>query len=325
MLQVYIIRRLAQLPPTLVVISIVVFIAVRMLPGDTALLLSLNHQTGQEATSIAQAEIDELRSSLGLNDPWHIQYVRWSRDMLTLDLGRSPISGRDILSEILRKAPVTLELASFATLFALVPGLPAGIVSAVKRDTRTDYLIRIVSLAGVALPHFWLGTIIILVGLILFTWAPPIEYMDFTRSPIDHLTQLSIPAVILGYSAGAIVARVTRSSLLEVLGEDYIRTARAKGLKTSTILHRHALRNALLPVVTITGLVFTGLISGSIIMEQLFGLPGLGLYLLDGIRLRDYGVIQALVLLFSISIMLINLVVDISYVLIDPRISRTLK
>jgi peptide/nickel transport system permease protein len=323
-LQVYIIRRLAQLPPTLIAISIIAFIAVRMLPGDTALLLSLNHQAGQEITSTAQAEIDELRSSLGLNDPWHVQYVRWSRDMLTLDLGRSPISGRDILSEILRKAPVTLELAGFATLLALVTGLPAGIISAVRRDTWADYLIRIFSLAGVALPHFWLGTIIILVGLIFFTWAPPIEYMNLSRSPIDHLTQLSIPAVILGYSAGAIVARVTRSSLLEVLGEDYIRTAYAKGLSPRTILHRHALRNALLPVVTITGLIFTGLISGSIIMEQMFGLPGLGLYLLDGIRLRDYGVIQALVILFSIFIMLINLVVDISYVLIDPRIIRTL-
>ena len=147
--------------------------------------------------------------------------------------------------------------------------------------------------------------------------------MNLSHAPIDHLTQLSIPAVILGYSAGSIVARVTRSSLLEVLGEDYIRTAHAKGLRPKTILLRHALRNAILPVVTITGLVFTGLISGSVIMEQVFNLPGLGLYLLDGIRLRDYGVIQALVLLFAVSIMLVNLAVDMSYALIDPRISNT--
>ena len=314
----YLGRRLLHLVPTLALVSLLTFLALRVLPGDAAILMVAGG--GETSTAVAEEELGELRASLGLDAPWPLQYGRWLGDVLTLDMGRSLVSGRDVWGDVARKLPVTVELAALATLVALLVGLPAGVFSALRQDTWGDYIVRVVALGGISLPHFWLATLVLLAGLLFFSWIPPVEYVGLFDDPLANLSQLVWPALVLGYSGGAIVARMTRSALLEVLRQDYIRTARAKGLPEAAVVRRHALSNALLPVVTVVGLLLATLVTGAIIMEQVFALPGLGLYLLDGVRQRDYVVVQSVVLLFTLSVLLINLAVDAAYAWLDPRI-----
>ncbi len=316
----YLGHRLLHLLPTLALVSLLTFLALRVLPGDAAILMVVGGGPSEASTSVAQEELGQLRASLGLDAPWPLQYGRWLGDVLTLDMGRSLVSGRDVWGDVARKLPVTVELAALATLVALLVGLPAGLFSALRQDTWGDYVVRVLALGGISLPHFWLATLVLLAGLFFFAWTPPVEYVGLFQDPLANLSQLLWPALVLGYSGGAIVARMTRSSLLEVLRQDYIRTARAKGLPEAAVVRRHALSNALLPVVTVVGLLLATLVTGAIIMEQVFALPGLGLYLLDGVRQRDYVVVQSVVLLFTLAVLLINLTVDAAYAWLDPRI-----
>ena len=316
----YLGHRLLHLLPTLALVSLLTFLALRVLPGDAAILMVAGGGPSEASTSVAQEELGQLRASLGLDAPWPLQYGRWLGDVLTLDMGRSLVSGREVWGDVARKLPVTVELAALATLVALLVGLPAGLFSALRQDTWGDYVVRVLALGGISLPHFWLATLVLLAGLFFFAWIPPVEYVGLFQDPLANLSQLLWPALVLGYSGGAIVARMTRSSLLEVLRQDYIRTARAKGLPEAAVVRRHALSNALLPVVTVVGLLLATLVTGAIIMEQVFALPGLGLYLLDGVRQRDYVVVQSVVLLFTLAVLLINLTVDAAYAWLDPRI-----
>ena len=316
----YLGHRLLHLLPTLALVSLLTFLALRVLPGDAAILMVAGGGPSEASTNVAQEELGQLRASLGLDAPWPLQYGRWLGDVLTLDMGRSLVSGRDVWGDVARKLPVTVELAALATLVALLVGLPAGLFSALRQDTWGDYVVRVLALGGISLPHFWLATLVLLAGLFFFAWTPPVEYVGLFQDPLANLSQLLWPALVLGYSGGAIVARMTRSALLEVLRQDYIRTARAKGLPEAAVVRRHALSNALLPVVTVVGLLLATLVTGAIIMEQVFALPGLGLYLLDGVRQRDYVVVQSVVLLFTLAVLLINLTVDAAYAWLDPRI-----
>lgn len=315
-------RRLLQVILTLVLVSLAIFFLLRILPGDVALLVVTGGPGGFEGSTISASdeELKGIRESLGIEGPLFLQYLGWIRDLSTLDLGNSLVNHRPVADELLRRIPVTLELAVLTIILAIAMGIPLGIISALNRETWVDYLVRIFALTGLSIPNFWLATLFFMVGLYYFKWIPPIEYTNPLKDPLANLSQLIWPALVLSYSSGAIVIRMTRSSLLEVLRQDYIRTAKAKGLGQTILVMRHALRNAMLPVVTIVGLIFVTLLGGAVIMEQIFVLPGLGLMLLDGIRSRDFAVIQPLVLLFSIGIVSVNLFVDLLYAWLDPRI-----
>ena len=318
----YLARRLLQVIPTLLLVSFAIFFLLRVLPGDVALLVATGGTGGLEgsAARVAEEELVEVRESLGLDSPLPLQYLRWMKKLITLDWGESLVNHRPVGQEVLRRLPVTLELAAMTTILAVVVGVPLGIVSAVRRDTWADYLVRLLALGGLSVPNFWLATLLLMGGLHYFQWIPAIGYVGLMDDPLTNLSQLIWPALVLAYSAGAIISRMTRSALLEVLRQDYIRTARAKGLGGRVLLLRHALKNAMLPVVTVIGLLFVTLAGGAVIMEQIFALPGLGLLLLDGVRSRDYAVVQPLVLLFALGVVLVNLAVDLLYAWLDPRI-----
>jgi peptide/nickel transport system permease protein len=321
-MQHYLARRLLQFIPTLVLVSLLIFLVLRVLPGDVATLVATGGAGAPETGSLRaeREQIQEIRTSLGLNDPLPAQYLRWLKGTATLDWGESLVSRRPVWPEVRRRLPVTLELAALTTLIAIALGVPLGIIAALRRETWLDYLVRLVALGGLSVPNFWLATLILLGGLTFFSWTPRLEYVSLWDRPLANLGQLLLPALVLAYSAAAIISRMTRSALLEVLGQDYIRTARAKGLGEQGVLYGHALKNALLPVVTVAGILFVTLAGGSVIMEQIFVLPGVGLLLLDGVRFRDYAVVQAVVLLFALGVLLVNLAVDMAYAWLDPRI-----
>ena len=318
----YIVRRLLQLIPTLFLVSLIIFFVMRVLPGDVAMLVVTGGSGAPEAGAarIQDRDLQEIRDQLGLNDPLWKQYLSWMGGMVTMDWGESLVAGRPVLRDVLRRLPVTLELAVLTSMVAVAAGVPLGIVSALRRGSWTDYAVRLVALGGLSVPNFWLATLFLLAGVSLFGWIPSVVHVRFLEDPLGNLAQVIWPALVLGYSAAAIISRMTRSALLEALSQDYIRTARAKGLPEARVVLRHALKNALLPVVTIIGVLFVTLVGGAVIMEHIFGLPGLGLYLLDGVRYRDYAVVQPLVLLFALGVLLVNLVVDVMYAWLDPRI-----
>jgi peptide/nickel transport system permease protein len=321
-MQIFFARRLLQVALTLFLVSLTVFFLLRILPGDVALLIVTGGTSGFEGgtVGVSDQELGEIRESLGIDGPLFMQYLEWIRNLGTLDLGNSLVNHRPVGTELLRRIPVTLELAVLTMILAMAMGIPLGIISAINRDTWVDYLVRFLALTGLSVPNFWLATLLLMVGLYYFRWIPPIGYTSLFKDPLANLSQVIWPALVLSYSAGAIISRMTRSSLLEVLRQEYIRTAKAKGLGQGLLIMRHALKNAMLPVVTVVGLIFVTLLSGAVIMEQIFMLPGLGLMLLDGIRSRDFAVIQPLVLLFSIGIVSVNLFVDLLYAWLDPRI-----
>ena len=318
----YLVHRLLQLIPTLLLVSLIVFAIMRVLPGDVAMLVATGGTGTVDASSaqIRDEDLREIREQLGLNDPLWRQYLTWMWGIVTLDWGDSLVAGRPVGKDVLGRLPVTLELAVLTSLVAVLAGVPLGIVSATRRGTWADYSVRLLALGGLSVPNFWLATLLLMAGLSFFGWIPRVEYVGLFQDPVANLGQLIWPALVLGYSGAAIISRMTRSALLDALGQDYIRTAWAKGLRQRQVLYRHALKNALLPVVTVIGLLFVTLAAGSVIMEQIFVLPGLGLYLLDGVRFRDYAVVQTLVLLFAVGVLLINLAVDLAYAWLDPRI-----
>ncbi|RMF89473.1 MAG: ABC transporter permease [Nitrospinota bacterium] len=313
----YLVRRVIQMVPVLVGISVVVFLVMRLLPGDVAAMILM----GPEGEAgVREADLIALRQKLGLNDPYLVQYVRWIKEMVLLKGGESLWSGVPVFQEIGQRLPLTVELAGLSLAFSLVIALSSGILSAVWQDTPLDYLLRGLSMVGLSIPNFWLGTLIILALSRLFFWSPPLGYTDFFTDPWTNLQQVIWPVVVLGSSLAAVTSRMTRSAMLEVLREDYIRTARAKGLSGEKVVVRHALRNALLPVITLSAVQLGHLLSGTVIVEMIFTLPGVGRYLVDSIFHRDYPAIQALVTLIAVLFVLLNLLVDLLYAVIDPRI-----
>jgi peptide/nickel transport system permease protein len=313
----YITRRLIFLIPTVLFVSIIIFALMNVLPGDVAQMILI----GPMGEGAARPEdIAKIKEQLGLDRPLPVQYADWIAGVVTLDVGRSLWSNEKVFDELARRLPLSIELAIMATVISIVIAIPSGVISAVRQGSWIDYSTRVLSIAGLSLPNFWVGTMIILFLVYQFAWTPPLGYVSFTEDPWKNFQQLIWPALALGYGQAAIISRMTRSSLLEVLREDYVRTARSKGLAEKTVIVRHAIRNALLPVITLAAIQFGYILGGTVVMETVFSLPGVGRYLVDAIYHRDYPVVQTLVLLFALIFVVMNLIVDITYTKLDPRI-----
>lgn len=313
----YIARRFVLFIPTLLLTTIIVFVLFFLVPGDTALFIL----TGEEgAGAVTEEDIANLRHELGLDRPIHIQYFSWIWGILQGDLGDSIWYKTPVIDELKDKFAVTLQLAIMGIILAFILAVPLGMLSAVKQDTLPDYVCRIISLIGIALPTFWLAILIIYGLAYFFNWLPPLGYATLWEDPFLNLQQLIFPALAIAFHDMAFTARVTRSSMLEVLREDYVRTARSKGLHELSVIGRHALKNAILPVVTVSGYQFARLLGGVIIVETIFVVPGLGRFLIESIIHRDFVVIQAVILLTAAVVLGLNLIIDLLYGILDPRI-----
>ena len=310
----YIIRRLLGAVLVLFMMSLVVFRLVHWLPGD-ALMVKLG-----EAGRIAPDKLQAARAELGIDRPLHEQYLTWLGGVVRGDLGRSLIWDASVASRIREGLPITIELAIIASAVALVIAIPVGVLCAVKQDTPIDYVFRFFSVAGLAIPNYWLAVMALLYFTLWFGWTPPLKYTPFWSDPITNLKTFALPGVILGIGLGASLTRITRSTVLEILRIDFVRTARAKGLAENSVLTRHVMRNALIPIVTLFGLQFTGLLGGSVIMESFFALPGLGGVTVQAVSQRDYTQIQGNALFIGAIAVLMNILVDVSYAWLDPRI-----
>jgi len=310
----YLARRLALSVLVLFGVSILIFTIVRLLPGDV-----IDMMIGTEGSMTANQQ-RIVREQYGLNDAWPVQYVKWLGGILQGNLGKSFRTGQEVLPLIAARLPTTLELAALSVLLSSAIAIPLGVISALSRNGWTDFFARLLGLIGLSVPNFWLATILILVGSFWFRWSPALIYVSPIQDPLSNLQQMLLPTISLAVFLTAIVMRMTRSTVLEVLGEDYVRTAYAKGLREKVVIVRHVLRNALIPVVTIIGLQAGTLLGGVVVIEQLFGLPGLGWTLLNGIYQRDYPVVQGTVLFFALVFALTNLLVDLTYAQLDPRI-----
>ena len=315
----YVANRLIQGALTGVLVSLVIFAILRIAPGDVAMMIALE-MTGGEEDLITEEQLEKIREDVGLNSPIHIQYLSWISGWVTGDWGESMFSSEGIWENFLRKLPVTLELAILSIVLSTVLGLPAGVLMALKRDTWIDYTLRIWSLSGLSIPNFWLATMLLVAGMYIFEWSPQIGFVPFFDDPMGNMSQFFWPAVIVGFSSMVTKARMMRSTMLEVLRQDYIRTAHAKGLSGTMVTYRHAMKNAFIPVITVIGFSIAAIIGGSVIMERIFVLDGIGNMLVEGMNQRDYPVVQSLVLLFSLWIVITNLLVDLSYGWLDPRI-----
>lgn len=309
----YILRRLLQSAALIFAIATLIAIGIRLIPGDPAYVLLGEGQATPERVRL-------LREQLGLEKPVHIQYLEWLGRLARGDLGVSLISRRPIGPDLLQRLPRTLELAAAATFLALVVGLPAGILAAVNRNGPVDLGVSVLALLGVSSPVFVLGTLLVLVFGLYLRLFPATGFVDLTQDPLGHLNRLLLPAITLAAAMAGVIARMARSAMLEVLGEDFLRMARAKGLGEATVIFRHALPNTLIPVVAVVGVQMGSLLGGSVIVEYIFNWPGLSTYLLQGIAQRDYPVVQAVVLTVSTLFILLNLLTDLSYGLLDPRI-----
>lgn len=311
----YIVKRVLLMLPTLLGVAVLIFFLMRVVPGDIVEL-----RFAGESAFAQKENLDKERARLGLDQPLWKQFLAWMWGIVRLDFGTSMWTGAPILEEIKLRAALSFQLAIMATIVAVVLAIPLGVVAALKQDTWVDYVVRIFSIAGLATPSFWLGIVFILLLLIVFKWLPPMVYTPFWSNPWQNLLQLIWPALAVGYRYSAVATRMTRSAMLEVLREDYIRTARAKGLWQKLILSRHALKNAMLPVLTVIALEFAFLMGGLVVTEQVFNLNGLGMLFVESVAHRDYTLTQALVLLVAFVFIFVNFLVDLAYAWIDPRI-----
>lgn len=312
----YLMRRLATFPLVLIGVSIVVFLAIRMVPGD-----SITAMLGTEAGLLTPQQRDALAVYFGIDQPWFIQYWRWLLGLFQGNLGISSTYGRPVLDVILERFPLTLELALLSMVIALVVGMPAGIFAATHNEKLSDLGVRVVAMIGQSTPNFVLALLIIYTLSAGFGVLPAMgEFSPLWQDPLRNLGQLLLPAVTLGFAFAASVTRISRSAMLDVLCDDYVRTARSKGVSARGVIWRHALPNALIPVVTLSGIEFGYLLGGAVIVEQIFALPGLGRMVLDAILQRDYALVQGSVLFIAFNFMIVNLLVDLAYVALDPRI-----
>ncbi len=315
-MQRYVVGRLLLMVPTLIGVTVLTFVIMRAVPGD---IVALRYA----GSNVPQDVIDQERHILGLDKSMPEQFVTWMGDAARLDLGTSLWTGHSVTDEIKIRFGLSIELAVMASLLAILIAIPLGVMAALNQDRWADYIIRIFSIGGLAMPSFWIGILMILVLLTLFRWAPPLTFTPLWEDPGANFAQLILPAIAVGYRYSAVAMRMTRSSVLEVMREDYVRTARAKGLGERLVVVRHALRNSLLPVVTVISLEFAFLIGGLVVTEQVFNLNGLGKLLVDAVAHRDYTLIQALVLLLAAVFVFVNFLVDMLYLALDPRIRYT--
>lgn len=312
----YAARRILALIPTMLFASLIVFLIIRMVPGDVIDLMMSQNDVSADAASR-----DELRKALGMDSSLPVQYLQWMGNIvLKGDLGRSLWQNEPVGQMILSRVPATLSLGVMAMVIALLLALPIGVFSALRQDTRADYLFRSFSILMLAIPSFWLGTMVMVFPSIWWGWSPQVSYTAFSDDPVGHLQQMLVPAVVLGLALSALTMRLTRTMMLEVMRQDYIRTAWAKGLSEPLIVMRHALRNALIPVVTLIGLQAPLILGGAVIIEQIFVLPGMGLLLLDAVNQRDYPLVSGIFFVVGVAVMLINLLVDLSYGWLDPKV-----
>ena len=320
-MRTYIAKRFVLFIPTLLIVTVVVFSILRVIPGDPALLI-LSGEDGED--DFTEAQLAALRHKLGTDRPIIIQYTSWVGNMLKGDFGISYFYEGDLVIDDLKdRIPTTLQLAIMALFLATIMAVPLGVISALKQDTVTDYLTRVLSITGIATPNFWVAIMTIFFLVLFFNWAPPLKYVDPWVDPWTNFQQLIFPALALGTSNMAFITRITRSAMLEVLHEDYIRTARSKGLSEKIVIFRHALRNALLPVVTLSGYEFGRLISGTVIIEVIFLVPGMGRLLITSIFHRDFPMIQATIVMIAVVVLVLNLVLDLCYAWLNPRIRYT--
>ena len=311
----YVLKRVLLMIPTLLGVAVLIFFLMRVVPGDIVEL-----RFAGESAFAQKENLDKERARLGLDQPMWRQFVTWMWGIARFDFGTSMWTGAPIIEEIKLRAALSFQLAVMATIIAVVLAIPLGVVAALKQDTWVDYFVRVFSIAGLATPSFWLGIVFILMLLIVFKWLPPMVYTPFWVDPWQNMLQLIWPALAVGYRYSAVATRMTRSAMLEVLREDYIRTARAKGLWEKLILSRHALKNAMLPVLTVIALEFAFLMGGLVVTEQVFNLNGLGMLFVESVARRDYTLTQALVMLVALVFILVNFTVDLMYAWLDPRI-----
>ena len=311
----YTLHRVLLMIPTLIGVAILVFFMLRIVPGDV-----VEVKLRGDGGNVSQETIEMERKRLGLDKPLVQQFADWMIGVATLNLGNSMWTDRPVIEEIATRLELSLEVAILATIFAILLALPLGTTAALMRDTWVDYLVRIVTIGGLSIPSFWFGMLIMLSLLAMFNWLPPIVFTPIYVDPVANLTQLIWPALAVGYRYCAVTARMIRSSLLEVLNEDYVRTARAKGVYERLVISRHALRNALLPAITVIGLEFAFLIGGLVVTEQVFNLNGIGKLFVQSVARNDFTLIQGMVMLIAVFYVFINLVVDLLYAVFDPRI-----
>ncbi len=310
----YVVNRLWLALLTLLGLTLIVFVFLRVIPGsETTMLLGSD-------TSSSPQQVAELRHDLGLDRPIPVQYGDWIWGILRGDLGNSLFTGRPVTSEIVHRVPTSAELAVLALILAALVGVPAGVASALRRDQAADHVIRLMSIVGLAVPSFWLGTMVMVYGAQWFNWIPPVSYTSPFESPLRNFTQFIVPAAIVGLALAASLTRMTRSAVLEVVQEDYVRTARAKGLGGWQVLGRHIMRNSLIPVITLYGVQVGYVVAGTVLVEAVFSLPGLGRLILDSITRKDYPVVQGIILFYGTLIVFVNLAVDLIYVVVDPRL-----
>ena len=312
MLRRYLVKRLFVAIPSLVIASLIVFTLPRLIPGDVVALML-------EEKAYAK-DLEELRAKLGLDRPIYVQYVRWLGSIALGDLGESLWTRRPVIEELGRRLPVSLELGFVAVVTAIVIAVPVGVISAVRQDTVQDYAARSAAILGLSIPGFWLATLIIVLPAIWWGWRPMTGYSEISQGVVAHASQFILPGIVLGVASAAALMRLIRGMLLEVMRQDYIRTAWAKGLRERVVVMKHSLKNAVIPVITVLGIQIAQIIGGTVIIETIFGLPGIGRFLFDAIMQRDYPVIQGVNLVIVSMIVLINLSVDALYAVLDPRI-----
>ena len=317
----FFIRRILLVVPTLLGATFLVFLLMRVVPGDVAYLILLGPGADVVNVRVDPDELERLREQLGLNRHIAVQYFDWLADVSRASFGESIATGRPVASEIGKGMLLSAQIAVMSVAFGILMGIPLGVASALRPNSIIDLVSRLWSITFLAVPNFWLGLLVLLIAQRFFDWSPPFGRNLLWDNPGDNLSQVVFPALIIGTALMAIVARISRSSLLEVLGEDYIRTARAKGLSNPTVVVRHGLRNALIPVVTVMSVSFGNLLGGTVVMENIFAVPGLGKLLLDSIEVRNYPVVQGIVFCLAGLFILINLVVDLMYGWLDPRVS----
>jgi len=308
----YAIRRLAFFVPVVVVLSMITFVAARLLPGDEALLVL--------GTNAPPSAVKSFRQEFHLDDPLPSQYLRWLGGVLHGDPGQSMLGGHNIGSELKARFPVTATIVVLSFTFTVLIGVTFGSIAALRQDRLPDYGVRLVSVLGLSIPDFFLLTLLLLIPAILWRYAPPFGYIPFWENPLRAAKQFIPPTLLLAFGQSALLMRLTRSALLEVLRSDYVRTANAKGLAGRVVFVRHSLRNALIPVLTVSGVLISGLLGGSVILENITSLPGLGQYTFDAVTHRDYNVIMTMTLYAALVVMTMNLVVDLLYAVLDPRI-----
>ncbi len=307
----YVLRRVLLMVPTLLIVSMIVFSLIRLIPGDIAEIMVENRKYA--------SDVQDLRHRLGIDQPLPVQYVKWLGGLMTGNWGTSLWTGRTIGEELRHRIPLTLQLGVMTMIISLAIAIPIGVLSAIRQDSAADYIARSAAILGLSFPAFWTATLLLVFGSIWFGWAPH-PWVPFGRDPVGSVRALMVPAIILGIDRSASLMRMTRAMMLEVLRQDYVRTAWAKGLRERVVVSRHALRNALIPVVTILGLQIPAILGSSVVIETIFNLPGTGKFMLDAIQARDYPMVQIMNMVFATFVLATNLVVDLAYGYIDPRI-----